>query len=246
MDATYDAAMKLRSAALKAVVGTSSHLAGDGNRTRLNPVARQSQRVLKLASSQPPRNVTIGRDPAFVWYRVAKVGTRSIVKALHEHDVDFIADHPYSVRIPSRLTEGFFRFAFVRDPRSRLVSCWRNKVIEADRPTEVESHIGLDLEERKSLRDFGDFVQFVVRQDPANCDIHFRPQTRLVDVDHVDFVGRFESFDRDVHTVFEQLGIPAELPHLNRSTSTVADPYTPSLLAQVEEFYADDLEAFSY
>ena len=236
--------MSLRGTVLNAIVGTRPLVTGEPYQSKLSPFAEQTQRVLKRTTSLPPRNLTIGRDPAFVWYRVAKVGTRSIVAALHEHDVDFIADHPYSVRIPSNLTNDFFRFAFVRDPRARLVSCWRDKIL---RPRGAEARtLGLALEVRESLQDFGDFVQYVVDQDPATCDHHFRPQTRLVDVDHVDFVGRFENFEHDLRTVFEQLGIPAVVPHANRSSTSDHDPYTPALRAQVEDYFADDLEAFSY
>lgn len=239
--------MLLRNTVLKAVVGTSPPESSAQHQSKLGPLAKQTQRVLKRATALPPRNLTIGRDPEFVWYRVAKVGTRSIVAALHEHDVDFIADHPYAVRVPPSLTNGFFRFAFVRDPRARLVSCWREKICETDKLRAPGARpLGLSVEERASLREFGDFVQYVVRQDPATCDHHFRPQTRLVDVERVDFVGRFENFDHDLRIVFEQLGIPAQVPHANRSSSTKLDPYTPSLLAQVEEYYADDLQTFSY
>ena len=238
----YGLGMLLRGTVLKAVVGTRRLDSSDRYQSELGPFARQTQRVLQRTTSLPPRNLTIGRDPEFVWYRVAKVGTRSIVTALHEHNVNFIADHPYFVHVPPSLTNDFFRFAFVRDPRARLVSCWRDKILK---PRAAGAR-PLGLEERASLQDFGDFVQYVVQHDPTTCDHHFRPQTQLVDVEHVDFIGRFENFENDTRTVFEQLGIPAVLPHANRSSSTHDDPYTPSLLAQVEEYYAADLEAFSY
>jgi len=239
--------MLLRDTLLRAIVGTRRPESSDQYQSKLGPLATQTQRVFNGATSLPPRNLTIGRDPQFIWYRVAKVGTRSIVTALHEHSVDFIADHPYGVRVPPRLTNGFFRFAFVRDPRTRLVSAWRDKIVEWDKPRAAGARpLGLSTEERASLREFGDFVQYVVQQDPATCDHHFRPQTRLIDVERIDFVGRFENFASDFRTVFEQLGIPAHVPHANRSSSMERDPYTPSLLAEVEEYYAADLETFSY
>lgn len=239
--------MLFRDTLLEVVVGTSPPDSTSPYQSKLGPLARQSQRVLKRVTALPPRNLTIGRNPEFVWYRVAKVGTRSIVTALHEHDVDFIADHPFQVRVPSSLTRDFFAFAFVRDPRARLVSCWRDKILDVHK-TRVAGGLplGLSTEERAKLRDFGDFVHYVVQQDPATCDRHFRPQTQLMDVDHVDFVGRLENFENDFRAVFQQLGIPADAPHANRSSLIRDDPYTPSLLAQVEEFYTPDLEAFSY
>lgn len=57
-----------------------------------------------------------------------------------------------------------------------------------------------------------------------------------VDVEHVDFVGRFESFENDARTLVEQLGIPAVLPPANHSWSTghgpVVAPQVLRLLAR--------------
>lgn len=229
--------------ALGAVCGTRPLAAEPAEHTfdfshRLRPTARVAQRLLRRWSSLPPRNITIGRRPRFVWYRVAKAGTRSVVAALHRSDVDFVADHPWGIRVPPALLRNHFSFAFVRDPRSRLVSCWSDKVL-------ASNGLALPPERREELRDFGRFVEFVAEQDLETCDPHLRLQTALIDLDRVDFVGRVERFRDDFGLVCSRIGIPTDAPHLNPSDA-VDDPYSSALRRRVEELYAPDLDAFSY
>jgi hypothetical protein len=183
--------------------------------------------------------LTIAADPEFVWYRVAKVGSRSLVEALHLSGVRFVADHPYGIVVPAVLIKDFFTFTFVRDPRTRLVSAWQDKIVRSNA-------FGLPSDVHSELQDFGRFVDWVATQDLRRCDGHLRLQVASVDLDHVDFVGRLESFQRDFEQIRSQLGLrPVDVPHKN-ATRAAHDAYTPQLLHRVENLYREDLEAFGY
>jgi hypothetical protein len=233
--------MHRRHALLELTCGTvdPKQSGGAGVEQQLRPSASRVQRVLRRLPGTTRYNMTIAAEPEFVWYRVAKVGTRSLVRAFHESGVRFIADHPYGIVVPSGLISNFYCFAFVRDPRTRLVSAWQDKVVG-------QNHFGLPADLHSELQDFSRFVDWVATKDLRNCDNHLRLQVALMNQDRVDFVGRMESFRDDFAKLCQHLGLAAkELPHRNKTPSAPA-VYTPELLRRVEELYRADLEAFDY
>ena len=65
----------------------------------------------------------------FIWYRVAKVATRSVNSLLRDNVCDYVYldGGKVPVELGSSLDKGFFRFAFVRNPRIDW-SRWSNKI----------------------------------------------------------------------------------------------------------------------
>ena len=150
---------------------------------------------------------------------------------------------------------GLFKFSFVRNPWSRILSEYRYR--------NYFHHL--------SFRDFvlnklpkpgwDDKYRHVMPQ----YDMLHNPQGELL----VDFVGRFETLQQDFDRVCEQLGITeCSLPHRNRSDKKsrglkrklknylymngenrhqgMADFYDAETRAVVAGYYAKDIEAFGY
>lgn len=150
-------------------------------------------------------NLTISHEHRFVWFRVAKVATRTIRHHLTAHGVTLDVDHAMRIRYPVRAFDDYFTFAFVRDPLERFVSAWQDKVVNMN-------YFKFDGATHARMQRIEEFARWTAEQDLGavpGTDQHLALQTRLIDLNRVDFLGRLESFDRDFAQVCERIGAPA-------------------------------------
>ncbi len=99
------------------------------------------------------------------------------------------------------------------------------------------------------MRNFSEFIEFVSSLDLENCDAHLRLQCRLIDLNHVDFVGRFESFEMDMRKVLRRIGInPGSIERRNASVSSGSylSHFNDRTHAKVAQLYARDIAIFGY
>jgi hypothetical protein len=116
------------------------------------------------------------------------------------------------------------KFTFVRDPWTRLVSGYVDKVAAAGRPALefIRSKLkrtlvgrwqwfrhrlitGLEPLQQRGLT-FREFVETLCSTRPETMNRHFRPQSCILANVELDFVGRLESFDVDFNTLLQRLG----------------------------------------
>lgn len=181
-------------------------------------------------------NITASQSHKFVWFRVAKVGTRTILSIL-QNNVE-LSINDYSVPYNTKDFNGYFKFAFVRNPWSRVVSCYCNKVLTKCHPAFEECYD----------KDFAYFVDFIDRIDLVNCDPHIKLQTKLFPINELDFIGRFENFAEDLQYVLSMLGInDVPLEHKNSSKHEhYSHYYTERTKNIIARKYKADIAAFNY
>lgn len=157
--------------------------------------------------------------------------------------------------LPQQEFSAYFKFSFVRNPWSRILSEYRYR--------NYFHHL--------SFRDF------VLNKLPRpGWDDQYRHVMPQYDMLHdrqgnllVDFVGRFETLQQDFDKVCERLGIvDSRLPHRNRSDKksrdlkrkirnflfmngenrfqNMAEFYDDETRAAVTEYYRKDIDAFGY
>jgi len=174
---------------------------------------------------------------SFAYYQVPKVATSSLRSVFKEIDSELRFAGP-----SRKLTKNgkLHSFAFVRDPYTRLYSCWCNKVRDSDKLARYYPEL--------RGRDFERFVEAISSWDLRICDPHLRLQSRLVPK-NVEFVGRFESLTEDYKRLSEYLGLPIhELPRRNatKAVEVVEHAYTDALRQTVAKMYERDLRRFGY
>lgn len=219
--------------------------------------SRARHRVLKLvrSSSVMPSigryNITVSDRQRFLWFRVAKVCTRSILTTLERNKVSMTLEHPMLINYPINDYTDYFKFAFVRNPWDRLVSCWQNKIVDRDIPAEPGvvrwDKLGDGIIERFS--EFGSFVEYVAGCEIDNCDIHFREQSSLIDLNNLNFLGRYESFDTDIRMVFDYIGIADAKPAVDNASQSqrpYQNYYNQELIDLTAKVYRKDIQIFNY
>lgn len=197
---------------------------------------------LPFTPSNQRYSVTICNERKFIWFRVAKVCTRSIFEICQQANLELDAEHPYSCHYPINFYQNYFKFAFVRNPWDRLVSCWNNKVIDSN-------HFNLSKAELDRMQEFENFVDYVAGFNLDKCDPHIQLQSKLIDLNNVDYIGRFESFTSDIGHVLNILGVEGiKIKKLNESInkSSYKNYYSDRLVEKVGRLYAKDISMFSY
>src|SRR5262245_60245350 len=220
-----------------------------GHPDRLDRASRLSQFVLETVAHIPvlpasgTYNLTISHEKRFLWYRVAKAGTRTILHHFKRHTVPLDVEHASFIRYTPQLYADYFKFAFVRNPWDRLVSCWAEKIL-----TGKGAIFQLPESELARLHDFERFVDFVSTLDLRTCDRHLRWQCELIDLNHIDYLGRLETFAQEFAFICHHLHIQCD-EIISRNVSAhrpYADYYTGELRDKVFQMYSRDVRMFGY
>lgn len=173
-----------------------------------------------------------------LWFRVYKAATRTI--DYHFNKACYKREYVYSSAIgyiPS-MYKDYFKFAFVRNPITRFISAWKDKVLK-------ENYFHFNKEEYEQMKNLDTFIEWVKTQDIMNCDEHIRAQNALIDLNNVDFIGRFESFESDFHFITEYIGIKFDNNlHLNPTHAYDDIDIPESSLRSIAMIYEKDIRIF--
>ncbi|MGD9799699.1 MAG: sulfotransferase family 2 domain-containing protein, partial [Parvularculaceae bacterium] len=90
---------------------------------RMRQLPFRAINALPILPSQRRYNLTISSERKFIWFRVAIVGTRTILHALKNANAPLDAREESHLYLFPNLQRDYFKFAFVRNPWDRLVSC---------------------------------------------------------------------------------------------------------------------------
>jgi hypothetical protein len=151
---------------------------------------------------------------------------------------------------------GFLKFCFVRNPYTRLLSAYLDKIV----PSEVcRSDILCALEGyRGTVSDrfvtFSEFVSVICDQPVEQMNMHWRPQyfVTMQDLLEYDFIGRFENFDGDFTRIGEMISgnfsdfILSEKRHATHADTLLEGYLTVNLKRQIYRKYKQDFEHFGY
>ncbi len=189
-------------------------------------------------------DLTVCNDPKFLWFSVPKVGTQTLVNFFDLSNLKLQYTYSFFIRYPINRFKSHYKFGFIRNPYDRIVSCWRDKIIKYN-------YFEFPQEEWEQLKDFKQFLRWVteLKIEEGFPDVHLMPQHRLIDLNHIDYLGRFESFAEDFRTICGHLGLPNEnLEKKNPSprSKSYRDYFDDECRDLVSQIYRKDLQIFGY
>ena len=123
----------------------------------------------------------------------------------------------------------YFKFSFVRNPFDIVLSYWEKSTKD---------------------RNYGTLEEFLLSNDfPGERALRYT-QTEYLDVDNLDYIGRYETLQQDWVYIAEKHGLPYDLPLLNerktKQYNHYREYYTTLSRKIVEQRYQKDLEVFEY
>lgn len=172
--------------------------------------------------------------------------------------------HGYELPRPKRLFHNlrykdYFKFAFVRNPWGRLVSCYRDKIQNQasgiDTKFTIREGVANCLArfpEFKAGMTFDEFVEAAHSIPDSKADIHFKSQYAFIGdktgPNAVDFVGHFERLGEDILEIQQKANWPElKLPHVKSSPKkSYHGYYNDRTRRLVSERYREDIELFGY
>ena len=221
--------------------------------------------MVKILRLPPPDDlsclVLISHKYKFIYIGVPKVATRSFLNLMTEEHVELFetewherkrAHYEAKAQYPD-----YYTFSFVRNPWSRIVSCYNSKIgsnIIGFRARILSFYKGLE-----GGMEFTDFVHWLGSDEGRDeiADRHWMSQYHFLTgedgQDLCDFIGRYESLHEDWAKVREILGVPEmDLPHkgwISAERSNYTDYrtyYDDETRAIIAERYARDIEMLGY
>jgi hypothetical protein len=158
-------------------------------------------------------------------------------------------DHPdlFSAALAG---EDWLRFTFVRDPFSRILSCYLDKIVNSvEERQRLLPDLGLDAQ--ADIPTFGRFLAAIASQPVADRDAHWASQSWLTQPETVRyrFIGRLERFEDDFRALCRQLEIEAGIGAVRHSTDAAAKLaayYGPKETRLARAIYAEDFDRFGY
>lgn len=177
------------------------------------------------------------------------------------HPLPALTDLPRDEATQTLTGGGYLRFCAVRNPYTRLIAAWSNKIRQIEpgySKTCAAIHAFHGNSGAKGAPSFREFALWVVGTcDPDASDGHWRPQFNLLypQIIQYDFVLKTESLGADLQKVFDARptlrGKDAKSMlsrfHYNESLPFAQSGlYDEDLASRVADYYKNDFEAFGY
>ncbi|MCG5533625.1 sulfotransferase family protein [Halorhodospira sp. 9621] len=200
----------------------------------------------------------VQRDLRFFYNRVPKAANTTIMHTLADAlglpdkqratiDDQFRRPSQLSDRQVSELLQNGFKFTFVRNPYTRVLSAYLDKIVNGPRcPRHLRHTDG-------SAPTFVEFCRHLER-GAIYKDPHWIPQCwlLLLPPEAFDFIGKIECLETDLEQVYQRVvpgyGKPPTTcaPHRTGANGRIQEHIDEEAAAILQRLYADDFAAFGY
>lgn len=182
-------------------------------------------------------------------------GSNFKVRNVHDRmDSPLLFPHQLPNGLLSKIlySDKYTRFTCVRNPYTRLLSCFLDRISSKSRTSQqLEKIAGT-----RAVTDFKSFIGALADIDPRDMNIHYRPQVLLTRPESIKYshVLKLENFEQDFKKILDILYPKHKKMTLFRNLSpkkTGADEkimknYDDKSIDLVQKIYHSDFELFEY
>lgn len=138
-------------------------------------------------------------------------GTPPLLTELHDRSKSPLRSFSRLDAVDAVLTgDAYFKFAYVRNPFTRILSCYLDKMVQTQRERRrLVPELGFSPDHNPTFREFLDAIH---AQPEEQRDMHWANQSYLLQMNNIayDFIGRYESFAQSFPLVLKRIGIPLD------------------------------------
>lgn len=234
------------------------------------------KRIKKILTGTPPfykknkkkynwvidKSIVISLEYLYFYCRIAKAANTTIIASLinHEKGIKYDRIELKSIKKnnflnPSKLNseqiqniDKFFKFIFVRNPYSRFLSCYINKIRDKNSSSKKRIILGVKGNENISVDTFLSYLE----NGGLYSNPHWAPQTYLMyfEKNKMDFIGKVESIEQDFKVISSKIyGKPVELITINDHSTRYEAQKTQLTEIQkdrIYKLYQEDFIQFGY
>ena len=192
-----------------------------------------------------------------IFIHIPRTGGSSI-EAIGDFSVIDGSSHEYAIDIKERLGEttfsDYFSFAITRNPWDRFLSLYSY----FSQMTDDHQWAWHNREVLAIVKQFDSFQEFCrsftstpLFETKYESVCHFDPQVKYIENENnaicIDYIGRFESLEKEWRIISDRIGITARLPHLNKSShESYIEYYDDYGKRLISDLYRSDIETFEY
>lgn len=135
----------------------------------------------------------------------------------------------------------YFKYAIVRNPYDRVVSCWKNKTTKKH-----AEHYKNSVFTKATGVTFKKFVH-MLDEGYFNNDRHLLQQVNFI-INDIDYIGKMENLQKDFDNVCNRVGMNSfTLPHRNATKhKQYREYYDKETREIIQKIYSRDIDFFDY
>ncbi|MCF8038086.1 MAG: sulfotransferase family protein [Desulfohalobiaceae bacterium] len=205
----------------------------------------------------------VSNEKKFVWFKIPKVATTSIENSLTKQLNHLISKKNINLKDIYFNYNSYFKFAFVRNPWSRIVSCYLNKICHKN-----QKNVEMFFKKYHGLyycMPFDKFVAWICSNSGIDkkANVHWISQYKFIRYKNkfvVNHIGYYENLHYDYKKICNLLKIHYnELSHqmssIEKSNYEFKDSndaknykqfYTKKTIEMIGKRYEDDIYLFKY
>jgi hypothetical protein len=170
--------------------------------------------------------------------------------SVHDRSVTPLRKPIDLVQFSSFIENSFVVFAFIRNPFTRVLSAYLDKIaVHAER-----RKLFLDAGRDDKPPSFLEFLRVVLTQTPREMDPHWRPQFQHGGFGRINYtsIGAFENFDADLASILETIksGLSQHIVPMREHRTSAQYEYIRYYDAEaidiVQRKYREDFKYFGY